>query len=107
MRGLAQSSSGIEGAHDCDLDNAQSMDFTPTYERRVTAKDEGSDWLYVDPTDRSRHRVKIDVVPDRAQKIRIQHLDRDMRGRSEWVPIGRAKVPWELRDAYEATEEMW
>ena len=79
------------------------MDFTPTYERRVTAEDEGSDWLYVDPRNRSRHRVEIDVVPDRAQKIRIQHLDRDMRGRSEWVPIGRAKVPWELRDAYLAT----
>lgn len=83
------------------------MDFVPTYERRVTASDEGSDWLYVDPKQRTHHRVEIDVVPDRAQKIRIQHLDRDMRGKSEWVPVARAKVPWELREAYLSTVAMW
>lgn len=78
-----------------------------TYERRVTPEDEGTDWLYVDPTRRSSHRVEIDVVPEKAHRIRIQHLDRDMRGKSEWVPIARAKVPWELRDDYLATMETW
>ncbi|WP_091226831.1 hypothetical protein [Microbacterium sp. 3J1] len=77
------------------------------HERRVTSADEGTDWLYVDPKDGSQHRVEIDVVPDKAHKIRVQHLDRDMRGKSEWVPIGRAKVPWELRDAYQATVDLW
>lgn len=83
------------------------MDFVPTYERRVTASDEGSDWLYIDPKQRAHRRVEIDVVPDKAQKIRIQHLDRDMRGKSEWVPVARAKVPWELREAYLSTMAMW
>lgn len=78
-----------------------------TYERRVTPEDEGTDWLYVDPTRKSSHRVEIGVVPEKAHRIRIQHLDRDMRGKSEWVPIARAKVPWELRDDYRATLETW
>ncbi len=80
---------------------------TLTYERRVTPEDEGSDWLYVDPTRKSFHRVEIDVVPEKAHRIRIQHLDRDMRGKSEWVPIARAKVPWELRDDYQRMLETW
>lgn len=78
-----------------------------TYERRVTPEDEHTDWLYVDPTTKSSHRVEIDVVPEKAQRIRIQHLDRDMRGKLEWVPIARAKVPWELRDDYERMLETW
>lgn len=78
-----------------------------TYERRVTPEDEGTDWLYVDPATKSAHRVEIDVVPDKAQRIRIQHLDRDMRGKTEWVPIARAKVPWDLRDDYQRMLESW
>lgn len=80
---------------------------TLTYERRVTPEDEGTDWLYVDPTRKSSHRVEIDVVPEKAHRIRIQHLDRDMRGKSEWVPIARAKVPWDLRDEYQRMLETW
>lgn len=83
------------------------MEFKPTYERRVTAADEGTDWLYIDPANHARHQVEIDSVPDKAHKIRIQHLDRHMRGKSEWVPVARAKVPWALREAYEATLSMW
>ncbi|WP_188756139.1 hypothetical protein [Microbacterium album] len=83
------------------------MDFKATYERKPTPDDEGSDWLYRDPTTKRTHRVEIDVVPDQARKIRIQHLDRDMRGKSEWVPIGRAKVPWAVADDYLATVAMW
>lgn len=83
------------------------MEFTPTYERRVTAGDEGTDWLYIDPANHARHRVEIGVVPDKAHKIRVQHLDRDMRGKAEWVPIARAKVPWLLREDYEATLAVW
>lgn len=78
-----------------------------TYERRVTPEDEHTDWLYVDPTRKSSHRVEIDVVPEKAHRIRIQHLDRDMRGKSEWVPIARAKVPWELRHEYQRMLEAW
>lgn len=78
-----------------------------TYERRVTLEDEGTDWLYIDPATKSSHRVEIDVVPEKAHRIRIQHLDRDMRGKSEWVPIARAKVPWELRDEYQRMLETW
>lgn len=80
---------------------------TPAYERRVTAKDEGTDWLYVDPASKSTHRVEIDVVPDKARRVRIQHLDRDMRGKAEWVPIARVKVPWGLREQYESTRARW
>ncbi|WP_261165747.1 hypothetical protein [Microbacterium sp. Marseille-Q6965] len=84
------------------------MDFTPTYERKPTPEDEGTDWLYILPgKGRKQHRVEISVVPDKAHKIRIQHVDRDMGGKTEWVPIGRAKVPWALRDDYLATEECW
>lgn len=83
------------------------MEFTPSYERRVTAADEGTVWLYVDPSSHARHRVEIDSVPDKAHRIRIQHLDRDMGGKAEWVPIRRAKVPWQLREDYEATVGLW
>lgn len=77
------------------------------YERRATSEDEGDDWLYVDPRTRTQHRVEIDVVPDKARRIRIQHLDRDMRGKAEWVPIARVKVPWRLREQYESTRAVW
>lgn len=77
------------------------------HERRVTSADEGSEWVYVDPQSKKTRRVEIDVVPDKAHRIRIQHLDRDMGGRSEWVPIGRAKVPWALREQYEAAAAEW
>lgn len=84
---------------------ARRMEFL--YERRVTSEDEGTDWLYVDPVKKTSHRVEIDAVPDRAHRIRVQHLDRDMGGKAEWVPIARAKVPWALREDYEATLRMW
>ncbi|GEC76442.1 hypothetical protein GCM10010213_25700 [Microbacterium maritypicum] len=80
---------------------------TLTYERKVTADDEGTEWLYVDPVSKSSHRVDIDVVPEKAHRIRVQHLDRDMRGKSEWVPIRRAKVPWALREEYEKSVALW
>jgi hypothetical protein len=83
------------------------MDFTPTNERKPTRADEDTDWLYRNPATKRTHRVEIDNVPDNARRIRTQHLDRDMSGVSEWVPIGRAKVPWDLADDYSQTVTMW
>ncbi|MFK4789846.1 hypothetical protein [Microbacterium sp. ZW T5_56] len=75
--------------------------------RHPVPADEGSDWLYRDPKKDRWLRVELLIVTDGAHRVKIQHLDRDMKSAAEWVPIGRCKVPWKLREDYFATEEAW
>ncbi|WP_187662282.1 hypothetical protein [Microbacterium sp. Nx66] len=77
------------------------------YERLPAPADEESDWLYWDPPRKRWHRVILLAVPESPTRVRIQHLDADMRGKAEWVPARRCKVPWRLRDAFDATQAAW
>lgn len=77
------------------------------YERLPAPADEGSEWLYWDPPRKRWHQVILLAVPKSPTRVRIQHLDADMRGKAEWVPARRCKVPWMLRDAFDATQAAW
>lgn len=76
-------------------------------ERKPTPADEGSEWLYWDTPRKTWRHVLLVTVPERPQRVRVQHLDADMHGKAEWVTVGRCTVPWELREDYWATEEAW
>lgn len=76
--------------------------------RIVSPADEGADWLYWEPPTKKWLRVVLLVVPSEDPKrIRVQHLDSAKKGSAEWVPAGRARVPWSHREAYLAREERW
>ncbi|MFJ6550473.1 hypothetical protein [Microbacterium sp. NPDC091676] len=77
------------------------------YERLPAPADEESEWLYWDPPRKRWHRVILLTVPESPTRVRIQHLDADTRGKAEWVPARRCKVPWSLRDAFDATKAAW
>lgn len=83
------------------------MNFTAAHARTPAVSDEGTDWLYIVPGSKRLLRVEIVVVPDGARKVRIQHLERDQGGKTEWVPVGRLKVPWRLRERYMETAATW
>lgn len=69
---------------------------------------EGEDWLYWEPATKTRRRVELLAVPsERARRVRVQHLDADMRAKAEWVPAGRLRVPWPLKDAYLERWDRW
>lgn len=83
------------------------MDGGLVYERKPVPADEGDDWLYYEPPTKKWYRVALLVVPEEAQRIRIQHLDSGMKGKAEWVPVKRLRVPWPLRERYHATNAAW
>ncbi|GGD83245.1 hypothetical protein [Microbacterium murale] len=83
------------------------MDGGFVYERKPVPAEEGDDWLYYEPPTKRWYRVALMVVPEDAQRVRVQHLDREMKGKAEWVPIGRCRVPWGLREEYFATNTRW
>lgn len=69
--------------------------------RPISTQDEGTDWLYRDVAKRRYRRVALLAVPsDAPKRVRVQHLDPEMRGAAEWVPAGRLEVPWETKEAY-------
>ncbi|MEW1706591.1 hypothetical protein AB0230_05035 [Microbacterium sp. NPDC089190] len=71
------------------------------HRRPLATQDEGADWLYRDVPKRVYRRVVLLVVPsDAPKRVRIQHLDPEMRGTAEWVPAARLEVPWEARGVY-------
>ena len=77
------------------------------HERAPEPADEDSDWLYYDPPTSRWHRVLLLAVPESAARVRIQHLDADMKGKAEWVPVKRCRVPWQLSEAYHSTNDAW
>lgn len=75
--------------------------------RPLVTQDEGTDWLYWDVGKRVFRRVVLLAVPsDAPKRVRVQHLDPEMKGGAEWVPAGRLEVPWDARDDYLAAVEM-
>lgn len=75
--------------------------------RPLVTQDEGADWLYWDVGKRVFRRVVLLAVPsDAPKRVRVQHLDPEMKGRAEWVPAGRLQVPWDAREPYLAAVEM-
>ncbi len=74
------------------------------FRRSLAREDEGTDWLYRDVPKRLYRRVVLLVVPsDAPKRVRIQHLDPEMKGSAEWVPAGRLKVPDGLAAEYLAS----
>lgn len=68
----------------------------------------GDTWLYWDPRSRRHRRVEIvESLGSGAKKVRIQHLDPEMRSLREWVPIGRCRAPWDARSEFLAYDERW
>lgn len=75
--------------------------------RPLVTQDEGKDWLYWDVGKRVFRRIVLLAVPsDAPKRVRVQHLDPEMKGGAEWVPAGRLAVPWDARDDYLAAVEM-
>lgn len=75
--------------------------------RPLVAQDEGADWLYWDVGKRVFRRVVLLAVPsDAPKRVRVQHLDPEMKGGAEWVPAGRLQVPWDAREDYFTALEM-
>jgi hypothetical protein len=69
-----------------------------------SSADVGSEWLSWDPGATTWRLVEIlEAAGPKPQRIRVQHLDVDMGGKSEWVPSKRLHVPASLREEYLAS----